>query len=276
MPSVVPTDVNPLIGVFDSGVGGLSIVRELLAELPAHPLLFAADQAHLPYGVRANSEIRQFVDSIARWMMGQGAQVIVLACNSASAAALHTLRADYPDFPFVGMEPAVKPAAQNTRSGVIGVLSTHATASGDLFRATAARYAADVRVIAQPAPELVRLVEMGTWNTDEGKGVLRRAITPLLDAGADQIALACTHFPFLIDALREIAGDGVTFVDPSPAVARQTRRVLDSLSLLRESGQPPRHTFHTTGDPDRLRQMIHRLIGIETSVKPLVWGSDLT
>ncbi len=276
MPSVVPTDVNPLIGVFDSGVGGLSIVRELFAELPAHPLLFAADQAHLPYGVRPSTEIRHFVDSIARWMMGQGAQVIVLACNSASAAALHTLRADYPEFPFVGMEPAVKPAAQNTRSGVIGVLSTHATASGDLFRATAARYAADVRVIAQPAPELVQLVEAGAWETDEGKTVLRRVIAPMLEAGADQIALACTHFPFLLDALRKIAGEGVTFVDPSPAVARQTRRVLDSLGLLRENAVTAHHRFHTTGDPDRLQEMIRRLIGIDTPVHALAWGRDLS
>ncbi|MDX2160066.1 MAG: glutamate racemase [bacterium] len=267
-----PPDRQPLIGVLDSGVGGLSVLREIHRLLPAHPTLYVADQAHLPYGTRSKTDIFAFVDAIATAMMAQGARAIVLACNAASAASLHALRDHYPGFPFVGIEPAVKPAAETTRSGVIGVLTTQATADGDLFRATISRFASHVQVITQPAPALVHLVESGEWDTEAARQVMHAELDPLLAAGADQIALACTHFPFLIEPLSQIAGNRAAFIDPGPAVARQLVRVLAAAGFSSDqTGLPPQHRYVTSGDPARLGAMIQRLLGLETTVEQAVW-----
>ncbi len=272
-----PPRMHPVIGVFDSGVGGLSILREIHRLLPAYPTLFFADQVHLPYGPRPHAELLEFSDGIARWMQSCGVQVIVIACHSASAAALYDLRARYPQLPFIGIEPAVKPAAEKTRSGVIGVLSTQATADGDLYRRTVARYAADVRVLTRVSPDLVTLVERGDWNTLAGMDIIRAHIDPLVTAGADQIALACTHFPFLIDALREAAGESVTFVDPSLGVARQVGRVLERYVMPPVNGGTVTHSYATSGEPHALRKMLNRLLGVDAPVLKANWqGTDLT
>ncbi|MFN8528083.1 MAG: glutamate racemase [Anaerolineae bacterium] len=269
--------MHPLIGVFDSGVGGLSILREIHSLLPAYPTLFFADQGHLPYGPRPHAELLTFSDGIVRWMQACGVQVIVIACHSASAAALYDLRMRYPQLPFVGIEPAVKPAAENTRSGVIGVLSTQATADGDLYRRTVARYAADVRVLTRVSPDLVTLVERGDWDTPAGMDIIRAHVDPLVTAGADQIALACTHFPFLIDRLREAVGESVTFVDPSMGVARQVGRVLEQQGIAPFEGETFTHAYATSGEPDALRRMLNHLLGIDAPVLKASWqGTDLT
>ncbi len=273
-------NTNPpaLIGVLDSGVGGLSVLREIHRALPAHPTYYLADQAHVPYGPRPISELFQFSDGITRYLLDQGARVIVMACNTASAASLHDLRAKYPDVPFVGMEPAVKPAVEATRTNVIGVLSTQVTASGELFKQTVAKYASHVRVVVQVAPALVQLVERGDWESPEGDAILRDHLTPLMEAGADQIALACTHFPFLIDAMQRLINahyDGrARLIDPSPAVARQVRRVLERENLLCEGDVVAQHVYSTTGSAARLESMLRRLIAVDAPVQSLAWDND--
>lgn len=255
------------IGVLDSGVGGLSVLREIHRLLPTYPTLYFADQAHIPYGTRPPDEIARFVERIAEFLIEQGARVIVLACNAASAASLLDLRARHPEVPFVGMEPAVKPAVEATQTGVIGVLTTRATANGELYRRVLDRYADGVRVITQVAPELVTMVEAGTQDADGSAAVLRHAVQPMLDAGADQIVLACTHFPFLKEKLALIAG--VNLVDPSAAVARQVVRVLPPDVVPSEAG----NLYFTSGSAGAFRAMLRRLIGVDADVQTV---SDLS
>jgi glutamate racemase len=258
-PRANSSDKLAAVGVFDSGVGGLSVLREIHRQLPNIPTLYFADQAHLPYGPRPAEEIREYVQRAADFLIEQGAVVIVLACHAASAASLQDLRSLYAETPIVGIEPAVKPAAEATRSGVIGVLTTQATADGALYRGVVERYAADVRVITQVAPELVTLVEQGMQDTTEGGTLLRGYVEPLLAAGADQIVLACTHFPFLKSGLEKITD--VTLVDPSPAVARQAGRVMPQVEAWQRENR-----YFTSGDAERFQAMLARLIGVDARV----------
>lgn len=264
------------IGVFDSGVGGLSIVRELRAQLPAEDLIFVADQAHVPYGPRSIDEARDFTVRCARWLIAQQVKLIVVACNTASAAALYPLRELFPDLPFVGMEPAVKPAARDTRTGVIGVIATKATFQGELFASVVGRFAQGVRVETRACPEFVRLAEAGDTHTPRARAAVHDCLAPLVAAGIDQLVLGCTHFPFLADAIRDEIGPGVTLVDPSAAVARQVGRVLDQRGL-RNPG-PGRVTYYTSGDPAVFRQTMGALLGVEIAasadIRGLRWQDD--
>jgi glutamate racemase len=248
------------IGVLDSGVGGLSVLREIHRLLPDHPTLYFADQVHLPYGPRPAPEIRSFVESITRFLLGQGAGIIVIACNAASAASLNDLRAQFPHIPFVGMEPAVKPAAAATQTGVIGVLTTQATADGPLYTNVLERYALNIRVITQVAPELVQIVEADSQHTPESRAIIRHYVQPLLNAGADQIALACTHFPFLIDTLRQLTGPDIGLIDPGPAIAQQVVRVLPEPIVA--WAEP--HTYFTSGPAGPFQGLLQKLINVET------------
>jgi glutamate racemase len=192
--------------------------------------------------------------------------VIVIACHTASAVSLVELRARFPHVPFVGMEPAVKPAAESTQSGVIGVLSTLITANGELYRSVRERFASGVKVITQVAPELVLMVEEGSAGTPESRQVICNLLQPILDAGADRIVLACTHFPFLENELKAITD--VPLIDPAPAVARQTARVM-SPTLQPSDGA---NAYYTTGDPEAFRVALKRLIGVEdASVAGVRW-----
>ncbi len=256
-----PPKTTGAVGVLDSGVGGLSVLREIHRLLPDISTIYFADQGHLPYGPRPAGEIRRFVDAIADFLIRQGASVIVIACNAASAASLHDLRARHPEVPFVGMEPAVKPAAEATQTGVIGVLTTQATANGDLYRRVLERYASRARVITQVAPELVTLVEQGRGDAPESQPIIQGYLQPMLDAKADQIVLACTHFPFLADAIRALAG--VTLIDPSVAVARQAARVLPPQILPADHAIAPRNVYFTSGDPAAFRLMLRQLTGVQ-------------
>ena len=255
---------NACVGVFDSGVGGLSVLREIHRLLPDTPTLYYADQAHSPYGPRSADEIRAFVQSITDFLIEQGALMIVLACHAASAASLDHLRACYPQIPIVGIEPAVKPAAEATRSGVIGVLTTQATADGALYRRVVARYAAHVRVITQVAPDLVTMVEQGRQDEPASDAILRAHVEPLIDAGADQIVLACTHFPFLKSNLERITS--VPLVDPGAAVARQVVRILPS-AIATASVVSSANRYVTSGSPEQLQAMLKRLIGVDSAVQ---------
>jgi glutamate racemase len=177
------------IALFDSGVGGLSVWREVVRQLPHENTLYFADQGHIPYGPRPLDEVRAFSEDITQFLLAQDAKLIVVACNTASGAALHHLRKTFPNVPFVGMEPAVKPAAEQTHTGVIGVIATPATFQGDLFQTLAVRFASDVTLHTQACPGLVKAVESGAIDTPETDRLLQRYITPLLDASIDQLVL---------------------------------------------------------------------------------------
>ena len=252
----------PKIGVFDSGIGGLSVLREIHRLLPNHPTIYIADQANLPYGPRPISEIQSFSDHITRFLIEQGAVVIVIACNTASAASLKYLRAKYPTMPFVGMEPAVKPALEASKTGVVGVLSTRATAEGTLYKRLLERYVEDKHVITQIAPDLVRIAEEQSQNTSSSRSIISGYVRPIVDAGADHIVLACTHFPFLSDAICEVAGQRVQLIDPSPAVARQTARLWPD-SITPESVL---NFYYTSGDILGFQNSLNKLIGVEAEV----------
>jgi glutamate racemase len=274
-----PQSPRAPVGVFDSGVGGLTVARELMAQYPGQPLIYLADQAHAPYGQRALPEIRELSAGVTRFLLHQGAQVVVIACNTASAAALHWLRGQHPDVPFVGMEPAVKPAAERSRARRVGVMATAATFQGELFASLVSRYASNVTVHTQVCADLVPLIEAGEIDTAAARQAVAGYLAPLLAAGIDELVLGCTHYPFLRPLIEEAAGPGVEIIDPAPAVARQTGRVLaahgwaasdDVISVAR----PARHTFYTTGDPDRFRAALASLLGISADVRQATWSAS--
>ena len=256
------------IGMMDSGVGGLSILRELRAQLPAENVIYVADQAHVPYGPRSIEQVREFTFGVVRFLLGQGAKLIVIACNTASAAALYALREAWPGVPFVGMEPAVKPAARDTKSGVIGVIATAATFQGELYASVVGRFAQGVRVETAACPDFVTLVESGDTDSAAARDAIHRRLSPLLAAGIDQLVLGCTHFPFLADAIRAEIGPGVTLVDPSPAVARQAARVLAARDLLNPGADVGAVTYCTSGDVARFGELLIALLGDDDGAAP--------
>ncbi len=255
------------VGIFDSGVGGLSVAREIMRQWPAQPLIYLADQAHVPYGQRPLAEIRDLTEGITRYLLDAGARVIVIACNTASAAALHWLRGRFPETPFVGMEPAVKPAAERTRSGRVGVIATAATFQGELFASLLDRYANGIEIHTQVCPEFVPLVEAGEIDTPRARAAVEQNLSPLLSAGIDQLVLGCTHYPFLRPLIEEVAGPGVTVIDPAPAVARQAGRVLAERGWLAQGDVPGTRRFCTTGEPERLERALVQLLGCRATVE---------
>ncbi len=266
----LPNPAGP-IGVFDSGVGGLSVLRALLQQVPDESYLYVADSANCPYGPRGNQEILRLSEGIARYLVGGGAKAVVVACNTASAAALAHLRATFPQTPFVGMVPAVKPAAQVTRSGVVGVLATPATFGGRLYEEVVEQHANGVRVLSMACPGLVERVEEGDLDGPETVALLRQCLTPLLDAGADTIVLGCTHYPFLAPVIRALVGTGVALLEPSEAVARQTARVLVERGLRSPGGAEPWRVYATTGDTGHMAVLLRRLLGCDGEVRTLRW-----
>jgi glutamate racemase len=259
------------IGIFDSGVGGLSVLRAIRAQMPCHPVVYLADQGHVPYGARTRDEVRAFAVGITRFLLNQGAQIIVVACNAASAAALYHLRATFPEIPFVGMEPAVKPAASTTHSGVIGVLATPVTFQGELYASVVERYAKDVTILKDTCPGLVKQIEDGQLDAPETRTILQRALDPMITAGIDTVVLGCTHYPFIIPLVQQIVGPAVQVIDPAPAVARQTGRLLQSRGLLMSCKDKVPVRFYTTGDPYHLSEMLPRLLGEVHDVQYLKW-----
>jgi len=270
--------VNAPIGVFDSGVGGLSILRPLRAQLPAEPIVFFADRAHVPYGPRPLDEVQRFSVGITRFLIDQGAKLIVVACNTASAAALQHLRGVFPEMPFVGMEPAVKPAAEQTRTRRVGVLATPATFQGALFASVVERFAQGVRVIPQTLPGLVERIEAGDLDGPETRRIVEAAVRPLVAQGVDTLVLACTHYPFVIPLIAEAAGPGVQVIDPSPAIARQAARLLAEAGRLAPGEVAGTTTLVTSGDPSRFAAMALQLIGESGKARRAAWdeaGEDL-
>ena len=259
------------IGIFDSGIGGISIINAVRELLPDEDLIYLADQAHVPYGSRTLTEVREFSEQITGFLLAQNVKLVVVACNTASAAALHHLRKVFPETPFVGMEPAVKPAAERTRSGVVGVLATPATFQGELYASVIERFASDVRVLPDTCPGLVMEIDQGNLDTPEVQRILEKALQPMLAEGIDTVVLGCTHFPFVIPAIETIVGPDVRVIDPSPAVARQVKRLLDSNQSLYSGTGAGRVEYFTTGDADQLQDLLPQLTGYTGQVKVLSW-----
>ena len=267
------------IGLFDSGVGGLSIWRQVVHALPSESLLYVADQANVPYGHRSADEIQANSLGIADYLVAQGCKAIVVACNTASAVALEPLRQRFPQLPILGLEPAVKPAVQLTRSGVVGVMATPATFQGQLYRATVGRYATAVQVVEQVCVGLAELVEQGDLEGPDCDARLMGYLQPMLDAGADTIVLGCTHYPFVIESIRRLVGPAMAVLDPAPAVARHLADVLRQAGLLTTDpagALAPR--FATTADPLAFNRALSRLVGVSSSSQALTWqlGPDQT
>ena len=263
------------IGIFDSGVGGLSVWRQVVHHLPAESVVYLADQAHVPYGQRCAVEIQGFCHGIAEQLLQLGCKAIVVACNTASAIALEPLRRAFPRVPILGLEPAVKPAVELTRTGVVGVMATPATFQGELYRATVGRWARDVRVVEQVCIGLADLVERGELEGEHCDAVLRGFLQPMLRAGADTVVLGCTHYPFVIEAIRRLGGSSLAVLDPAPAVARHLGEVLGRSGLLCSASADPlpalRHRFFTTGDPRRFDRAVMRLVGSACRSEQLAW-----
>ncbi|NNJ17546.1 glutamate racemase [Pseudomonas putida CSV86] len=257
-------DASAPVGVFDSGVGGLSVLAEIARLLPNESLLYVADCGNIPYGEKSPEFIRQRCRTVAGFFQEQGVKALVLACNTATVAAAADLREQFPHWPLVGMEPAVKPAAAATRSGVVGVLATTGTLQSAKFAALLDRFATDVQVVTQPCPGLVERIESGDLNSPALRQLLQGYVEPLLAAGCDTIILGCTHYPFLRPLLSQMVPPSVAIIDTGAAVARQLQRLLAERELLATGPARPAE-FWTSADPHHLRNIL-----------PLLWKkSDL-
>jgi glutamate racemase len=241
----------------------LSVWREIVRLLPAEATLYLADQAHVPYGERSTEEVAALTARAVAWLREQGAKLVVIACNTASSAALSRVRARWPELPIVGMEPAVKPASQRTHTGHVGVLATPGTLRGERFSSLVERFANGVHVHTVMGSGLVELVEANRLEGPEVEARLRAILAPVQDADIDHLVLGCTHFPFLADAIARVLTDGVKLVDPAPAVARQTRRVLEARALVREDTTAGAWQFVTTGPLPPFRRLVARLVAQE-------------
>lgn len=250
------------------------MLTHLQASLPSETIIYLADQAHIPYGPRPVEQLRDFTAGITRFLLAQGAKLIVVACNTASAAALDHLRATFPNIPFVGMEPAVKPAAHTTQSGKVGVLATPSTLNSNRYAALMSRFAADIEVHEDPCVGLVQLIEAGALHEPETRSLLQHVLDPMLTAGVDTLVLGCTHYPFVRLLLQELAGPEVSIIDPAPAVARQTRFVLQQRRLAAEGSAAGTVRYYTSGDPQAFGDRVYLLTGRKCEPQAAHWRGD--
>jgi glutamate racemase len=256
------------IGVFDSGVGGLSVLRHIRAQLPRHELLYVADSGHVPYGDKTPEYIRARSLALTQFLVGQGAAAVVIACNTATAAAATHLREHFATIPIIGMEPAVKPAVNATRSGVVGVLATVGTLESARFAALLEQYAGDVEIVMQACPGLVEQVEAGELDSAKTRELVARYTQPLLARGADTFVLGCTHYPFLKPAIAAAVGPDVRLIDTGEAVARQVVRRLPG-EAVPALGAAPAERFWSTGDVGVARRIVAQLWGGAVTVGSL-------
>ncbi|MEW6286426.1 MAG: glutamate racemase [Chloroflexota bacterium] len=264
------------IGIFDSGVGGLSVLRAIRAQMPEEAVLYFGDQGHIPYGPRPMEQIRGFSETITRFLLERGAKIIVVACNTASAAALKYLREKFPHVQFVGMEPAVKPAAETTQTGRVGVLATPATFQGALYASVVERFANGVELFQDTCPGLVQQIEQGNLNGGETRRILENALRPMLAKNIDTVVLGCTHYPFVIPLIQEIAGEKVRVIDPAPAVARQVKRLLEAGGVRNASTERGEARFYTSGSPEALKSLLPVLLGESGAVESVEWVDDVS
>jgi glutamate racemase len=265
---------NP-IGVFDSGVGGLSVLREIRVQMPNENIIYFGDQGHVPYGPRPMEQIQNFSEGITKFLLKHKSKLVVVACNTASAAALNYLRETFPDVQFVGMEPAVKPAAEKTQTGKVGVLATPATFQGALYASVVERFANGVELFQNTCTGLVGQIERGALDAPETRAILESALLPMLEKNIDTVVLGCTHYPFVIPLIEQIAGENVRVIDPAPAVAKQAERLLEAGRLLSQQAEEGQVRFITSGEADSIRVSLKLLLGIDGEIETVTWMNDL-
>lgn len=253
------------VGIFDSGIGGLSVAREIRATMPAEPLVYLADTAYCPYGGRPTQQIQARSVAAVAELISQGCKAVVVACNTASGAALELLRAEF-SIPIVGLEPAVKPAAEATRNGRIGVMATAGTLGSERFARLVNTYARGVQVVPVACTGLVELVEAGETQGELAIGALEELLAPMRDAQVDTVVLGCTHYPFLRAAVSQVMGTEVQLLDSGRAVAKQLERVLRELDSCAPN-RPADIRMLTTGDPAGVAEVVGRLWGVALPVE---------
>lgn len=260
-------DSIPSLGVFDSGIGGLSVANAIISQLPHENLIYFGDSARLPYGAQALELIRQYSLEITQFLIQQNCKAIVVACNTASAAALNELRQTWPEIPFIGMEPAIKPGAVATKTGKIGVLATAGTFSSLRYEKLTHQFATHLQVFEDPCIGLVNLIETGKADSEETRILLEQILLPWLSQNVDTFILGCTHYPFVEQIVRDIVGSDKTIINPAPAVARQTAKVLHKYQLLSSRNQEKPHQFYTSGNEHNFANNLKQLFNGEFVVE---------
>jgi glutamate racemase len=256
------------VGIFDSGVGGLSVLRIVRRELPTEHLLYVGDSEYAPYGDRSPAFVVQRATAMTEFLVSRQAKAVVVACNTATGLAVEALRRHF-TVPIVAIEPAVKPAASRTKSRVVGVLATTGTLASPNMGKLLASYGADVEFVIQPCPGLADQVEKGDLASDQTRALVERYLRPIIDKGADIIVLGCTHYPFLTPIIQEISGPGVEIIDPAVPVARELRRRLGAAGLLMNGTVPGTEQFWTTGNPEQVTPIVRQLWGQPVDVQGL-------
>lgn len=257
------------IGVFDSGVGGLSVLAEIRQQLPNELLMYVADSGYAPYGQRSCDYIQQRCDAIVQFFLQQGAKAIVVACNTATSVAVDTLRQWCP-VPIIAMEPAIKPASLQTQTGVVGVLATQQTLCSDNVSRLIAEHGQSIRVLLQPCTGFVDAVEAGKADSDESLVLVEHYVQPLVAQGADVLVLGCTHYPFLRQHIQQVAGQKVRIIDPAAAIARQLSRRLTDAGMLTQRQQPMDVQFYTTGALTKVQPVLTKLWKEKADVVELI------
>ncbi|MFP3557285.1 glutamate racemase [Paraburkholderia sp. SIMBA_049] len=267
IPPLTSLDPRAPVGIFDSGLGGLSVLRAVRSQLPDEALIYVADSLYAPYGERDDDFIADRTLAIGEWLVAQGAKALVVACNTATAQSIALVREKL-TIQLIGVEPGVKPAALQSKSRVAGVLATRVTLRSARFQGLLERYASDCRFLCQPGHGLVEAVERCDIGSPELRALIESYLQPMLDAGADTLVLGCTHYPFLDAAIRDIAGDRLTLIDTSVAIARQLERVLDQQGLRSPAGDAvPQPRFCSTSDGAHLKQLAATLLDIDAPVE---------
>ncbi|SDU45619.1 glutamate racemase [Desulfobacula phenolica] len=243
------------IGIFDSGVGGLCVLKQIRERLPYESITYFADSGNCPYGSKAENEALNLARKNIEFLLELNCKLIVIACNTVTAVAIDCLRSEY-KVPFIGMEPALKPAALQTRSKKIGILATENTLNGRLFKQTFDKYAHGLEVFIQPGHGLVELVETGSQNSEKARSLLKEYLLPMLEKGVDTIVLGCTHYPFLKEMIQTVTENSVTIVDPADAVASQTKRILIQYELISIACNDPQLQFYTTGEKTMAQKIL--------------------
>lgn len=251
------------IGVFDSGIGGLTVANAVFNLLPFEKVIYYGDSANIPYGNKTQAEVQELSFKITAFLLAKGCKIIVVACNTASAAALDALRLQWPNVSFIGMEPAVKPAAQLTKTGKVGVLATAGTFKSQRYAKLMQAFAQDVQMIENPCIGLVKLIEQRKVADPETRALLESILKPMEAEGADTFVLGCTHYPFVEPLIREIINEAEHIINPAPAVARQLQRMLEKMNLLHPGTEPPQHEFYASGDHDTMAWAVEYLTGWE-------------
>ncbi len=248
------------IGIFDSGSGGLSVLKEILRLIPGERFIYYSDNAHCPYGNKSPEYIIERSRAVTEYLLKEGAQTIVVACNTATGAAIKTLREDWPEVPFIGMEPAIKPAAALTESGIVGVLATKSTLAADKYKHTKERFSEGVKVVEHVGEGFVELVESLQLEGEAVEKIVRASLTPLLETGADTVVLGCTHYPFLLPIMQKIAGDGVHFIDPAPAVARRVLHIIKENGIELENRPEVSVKIKSSGSDETARRLLNYIL----------------